>query len=123
VILPARNLDPWLQFLDQRGAFTDFAADYRSLHEQIPMSFQPDDQTLADFQDFLHRSGVRTPEEYWDQDRDYLKLRIRVELMNVIYGLQVGDQVDTEGDPEVQGAAKLFGRQTELLKPAKESSP
>jgi len=123
VILPARNLDPWLQFLDQRGAFTDFAADYRSLHEQIPMSFQPDDQTLADFQDFLHRSGVRTPEEYWDQDRDYLKLRIRVELMNVIYGLQVGDQVDTEGDPEVQGAAKLFGRLTELLKPAKESSP
>ncbi|HEY6293887.1 MAG TPA: S41 family peptidase, partial [Terriglobia bacterium] len=123
VILPGRSLDPWVQFLEQRGAFTDFALDYRSVHEQVPLSFQPDDQTLGDFQDFLHRGGVRTPEEYWDRDRDYLKLRIRVELMNVVYGLQVGDEADTEGDPQVQGAATLFGRLNELLKPAKEPSP
>jgi len=117
-IIPARPIDPWLAFLDQRGAFTDFASDYRSTHGQIPRSFQPDASTLADFHDFLQRSGVLTPEEYWQRDQDYLKLRIRTELINLVYGLQVGDQVAIEGDPQVQSAADLFPRIRELLKSA-----
>ena len=122
VILPATRLDPWAQFLDQRGAFTDFASDYRSSHGQIPRSFQPDDEILADFQDFLRRNGIRTPEEYWSHDQKYLKLRLRTELMNVVFGLEVGDQIATEGDSQVQGAEGIFGRMDELLKPPKEET-
>ncbi|HXJ95448.1 MAG TPA: S41 family peptidase [Terriglobia bacterium] len=117
-IIPARPTDPWLGFLDQRGAFTDFASEYRGTHAQIPRSFQPDAQTLSDFRAYLRRGGVLSPDEYWDHDQDYLKLRIRTELMNLVYGLKVGDQVATEGDPQVQGAADLFSRIQELLKPA-----
>lgn len=120
-IIPAQPTDPWLAFLDQRGAFTDFASDYRSSHGQIPRSFQPDAQTLSDFRDFLQRSGVLAPEEYWSHDHDYVKLRIRTEIMNLVYGLPVGDQVATEGDPQVEAAADLFPRIQELLKPT--SSP
>jgi carboxyl-terminal processing protease len=118
VAIPARSLDPWLTFLDQRGGFTDFASDYLSTHERVPRSFQPDDQMLSAFGDFLRRGGIRTPDEYWNADRDYLKLRLRTELMNLVYGLEAGDQVATEGDPQVQGAARLFGRIDALLKPA-----
>lgn len=117
IILAGRSLDSWVQFLDQHGAFTDFASDYRSLHQQIPLTFEPDDQTLGDFQDYLHRSGVRVPENYWERDQEYLKLRIRTELMNVVYGVETGDQVETAGDPQVQGALEIFGRIPELLKP------
>jgi carboxyl-terminal processing protease len=117
-IIPARPTDPWLAFLDQRGAFTDFASDYRSTHGQIARSFQPDTQTLSDFRDFLQRSGVLAPPEYWNQDQDYVKLRIRTELMNLVYGLQFGDQVAVEGDPQVQSAADLFPRIHGLLKSA-----
>jgi carboxyl-terminal processing protease len=118
VILPGRDLDPWVQFVDQRGAFTDFADNYRNAHQQIPRSFEPDDQTLGDFQNFLHQRGVRAPENYWEHDRDYLKLRIRTELMDLVYGVTIGDEVAIEGDPQVQGASALFGRIPELLKPA-----
>jgi carboxyl-terminal processing protease len=117
-IIPTRPTDPWLAFLDQRGAFTDFASEYRSAHGEIQRSFQPDAQTLSDFRGYLQRSGVLAPDEYWDHDQDYLKLRIRTELMNLVYGLSLGDQVATEGDPQVQGAADLFSRIQELLKPA-----
>jgi carboxyl-terminal processing protease len=117
-IIPARPSDPWLSFLDQRGAFTNFASDYRSAHGQIPRSFQPDAQTLSAFRDFLQRSGVLAPDEYWNHDQDYVKLRIRTEVMNLVYGLPVGDEVAVEGDPQVVAAAGLFPRIQELLKPA-----
>jgi carboxyl-terminal processing protease len=114
--IPARRLDPWLAFLDQRGAFTDFAADLFTLQQRVPRSFQPDARTLSDFKDFLRRSGVSAPDQYWNQDQDYLKLRLRTELMNLAYGLAVGDQVAAEGDPQVQRAADLFATLGELLK-------
>ena len=118
VVLPARSLDPWLTFLDQRGGFTDFASNYFTTHERVSRSFQPDEQMLSDFRDFLRRGGIRTPDEYWNADQDYLKLRLRTELMNLAYGLEAGDRVATEGDPQVQGAAQLFPRINALLKPA-----
>ncbi len=118
VILTARDLDPWVQFLDQRGAFTQFADQYRDAHSEISRGFQPDDQVLGDFQDFLHQSGVRTPENYWEQDHDYLELRIRTEVMNLVYGVAAGDEVAIKADPQVQGAEGLFARIPELLKPS-----
>lgn len=121
VILAARDLDPWVQFLDERGAFTEFADQYRDVHSQISRSFQPDNQVLGDFQEFLHRSGLRTPENYWEQDHDYLELRIRTEVMNLVYGVAAGDEVATKADPQVQGAEELFPRIPELLKPASPS--
>jgi len=121
VVLPGRDLDPWVQFIDQRGVFTEFADHYRSAHPQVSRSFEPDDQTLSDFQDFLHQNGLRAPETYWERDHDYLKLRIRTELMNIIYGLATGDEVATEGDPQVEGAVNVFARIPELLQPASAS--
>jgi carboxyl-terminal processing protease len=118
VILSANDLDPWVQFLDQRGAFTQFADQYRDAHPEVARSFQPDDQVLGDFQDFLHRSGIRTPENYWEQDHDYLEVRIRTEVMNLVYGVAAGDEVATKADPQVQGAEGLFPRVPELLKPS-----
>lgn len=114
-VLPRRS-DSWLEFLEQRGAFTEFASRYRGENAQVSRSFQPDDQTLSDFHDFLHRNGVSTPDQYWNADQDYLKLRIRTELMNITYGLQVGDELATEADPQVETSAELIGRVDELLK-------
>ncbi|HUI43887.1 MAG TPA: S41 family peptidase [Terriglobia bacterium] len=122
VTIPARALDPWVQFLEQRGAFTDFASDYRAAHPGIGREFEPDQQTLSEFQDFLRRNGVAAPEEFWENDQDYLKLRIRAELLDLAYGLALGDQITTEGDPQVQSAAGLFGRLDELLKPGLRAS-
>jgi hypothetical protein len=102
--------------LNQTGAFTDFASEYLTLHGRANGAFEPDAAMLDDFKAFLTRGGVRTPEEYWDKDQDYLKLRIKVELLNLVYGLSSGDETETKGDPQVRRAASLFPQIPQILK-------
>jgi carboxyl-terminal processing protease len=116
VEIPSRKLDPWVTFLNQTGAFTDFASEYLTLHGREIGAIEPDAAMIEDFKAFLTRGGVRTPEEYWDQDQDYLKLRIKVELLNLVYGLSSGDETETKGDPQVQRAASLFPQIPQILK-------
>ena len=71
---------------------------------------------LEDFKATLQRNGVRVPDEYWSKDQDILKLRLKVELTNLVYGLGTGDELATKGDPQAQQAASLFPRVAEILK-------
>jgi carboxyl-terminal processing protease len=116
VEIPSRKLDPWLAFLNQTGTFTSFASENLTLHGRANRSFEPDAAMLGDFKEFLNRGGVRTPEEYWDKDQDYLRLRIKVELFNLVSGLSAGEEVETKGDPQVQKAASLFSQIPKILK-------
>ncbi len=116
VQIPSRKLDPWAVFLNQAGIITNFASEYLTLHERPSGSFEPDDSMLQGFKDFLHRGGIRAPDEYWDNDREYLRLRIKVELTNLVSGLASGDEVETKGDPQVQKAASLFPQIPKILK-------
>jgi carboxyl-terminal processing protease len=116
VEIPSRKLDPWLAFLNQTGTFTNFASEYLALHGRANRSLEPDAAMLEDFKEFLGRGGVRTPEEYWDKDQDYLRLRIKAELLNLVSGLSTGEEVETKGDPQVQKAASLFSQIPKILK-------
>jgi carboxyl-terminal processing protease len=116
VEIPARKLDPWLAFLNQTGLFTNFASDYLALHGRANRSLEPDARMLEDFREFLNREGVRTPEQYWDNDQDYLKLKIKVELLSLVSGLSSGEEVETKGDPQVQKAASLFPQIPKILR-------
>lgn len=118
----SRRLDPWATFLDQRGFFTNFASEYLTRHGRISKSFEPGEETLSEFHDYLNKHGIRAPEEYWNQDLGYLKLRIKTELFNLVFGLAVGNEVETRGDPQVEKAAALFPRVPELLKPPAEKA-
>ncbi len=116
VEIPARALDPWVTFLNQRGTFSNFASEYLTRHGPLDRTFEPDSRTLDDFKDFLGRHGIRAPEEFWTPDQAYLKLRIRTEIFNLVFGLAAGDEVETRGDPQVEKAVALFPRLPQLLK-------
>lgn len=116
VAIPGLTLDPWLTFLNQRGYLTGFAEEYLSTHGEVAESFEPPPDMLADFRAGLERNHVRVPEEYWSVDQDYLKLRLKVELTNLVFGLTRGDELETKGDPQAQQAASLFPRIAQLLK-------
>ncbi len=117
VEIPGRSLDPWAQFLEQRGAFTSFASQWLTLHGKVAESWDPDQRVIEQFRDFLTQSQIRTPQEYWRQDQAYVKLRIKTELFNLVFGLARGDEVEVRGDPQVQKAAAILPRVPELLKP------
>jgi carboxyl-terminal processing protease len=118
VIVTGRHLDPWVTFLNQRGTFINFSSEYLTTSGRVDRSFEPDSKVLAKFRDYLGRKRIRVPEEYWGQDEEYLKLRIKTELFNLVFGLAVGDEIETRGDPQIQEAASLFPRIHELLNPS-----
>ncbi len=115
VELPGAARDPWVMFLNQRGLFTSFASEYMTLHGRVNEQFVPDEQTLEAFRAYLARQRIRAPEEYWQPNLEYLKLRIRTELFNLVLGLEAGDQLETRGDPQVQKSLELFPRINALL--------
>jgi carboxyl-terminal processing protease len=117
VVISAPARDPWASFLDQRGIFTGFASEYLTLRGKVERSFEPDAKVLDEFRKFLGEQGIRVPEEYWTEDQDYLKLKIKAEVFNLVFGLAVGDEIETRGDPQVQKAAGLFAKVPVLLKP------
>jgi hypothetical protein len=83
----------------------------------VNQSFAPDAPVLDLFRDYLGQQRIRVPEEYWTQDQDYLKLRIKAEVFNLVFGLAFGDEVETRGDPQVQKAAGLFLKIPVFLRP------
>jgi carboxyl-terminal processing protease len=118
VTVPGRSLDPWVTFLNQRGTFINFSSEFLTTSGRVGRSFEPDARVLARFREFLDRQRIRVPEEYWGEDQDFLKLRIKTELFNLVFGLAVGEEVETRSDPQVQKAVSLFPKIPQLLKPS-----
>ncbi len=116
VTIPAQALDPWLTFLDRTGTFTNFAENYISLHGRVTESFQMTPALLGNFRDYLTEHQIRAPEDYWNHDQAYLKLRLRSELFNLVFGLARGDEVMTKGDHQVTRAASLLAKVPQILK-------
>ncbi len=119
VAIPARALDPWVTFLNQRGLFTSFAAEYLTLHGKVNESFDPDSRVLEGFKDFLVRQRLRVPEEYWNQDQGFLRLKIKAEVFNFAFGLARGNEEEVRDDPQVQQGVALFPKVAPLLGPPK----
>jgi len=114
--IPARKLDPWAVFLNERGLFTDFASQYITYHTDLKQTFEPDKDVMTEFRNFLSSRRIRAPLAYWVQDQDYLKLRIRMEVFSLIFGLAAGNEVEIKGDPQVQKALEVFPRVPGILK-------
>jgi carboxyl-terminal processing protease len=116
ISIPPRSLDPWAVFLNQHGLITDFASQYITYHKDLKKTFNPDKDVMAEFRNFLSSRRIRTPLEYWVQDQDYLKLRIRMEVFSLIFGLAAGNEVEIRGDPQVQKTLNVFPRVPDILK-------
>jgi hypothetical protein len=108
--------DPWLAFVTQHSYLTGYAEAYLTGHGQPAEPFDISPEVLEDFKATLLRAGVRVPDEYWSKDQDILKLRIKVELTELVHGLDRGNEVETRGDPQTEQAAKLFTRIPQILK-------
>ena len=116
VTIAGRSDDPWLAFVTQRGYLTSYAESYLTTHGKLAEPFEVSPDVLEDFKATLEHNGVRVPAEYWSMDQDSLKLRLKVELTNLVYGLERGDELATRGDPQAQQAATLFPRVAQILR-------
>ncbi len=116
VEIPGQKDDPWLAFVTQRGYVTSYAESYLTAHGKLVEPFEVPPEALDDFKQTLESNGVRVPDEYWSIDQNILRLRIKVELVNLVDGLDRGEEVATRADPQTRKAADLFPRVTQILK-------
>jgi carboxyl-terminal processing protease len=116
VTLAEHSDDPWLSFITQRGYLTSYADSYLTTHGKLAEPFKVTPELLEDFKANLQRNGVRVPEAYWSKDQDDLKLRLTVELTNLAFGLDRGDEIATKNDPQIRQALSLFPRVPQILK-------
>jgi len=108
--------DPWLNFVTQRGYLTSYAEGYLTTHSHPSGGFEVSPEMLEEFRETLLRNGVRVPEQFWSNDQDLLKTRIKVELTSLVDGLEKSEELATKSDTQAQQAAGLFPRIAGILK-------
>ncbi len=74
-------------------------------HNLTPEEYVVNDKVIAAFKNYLHtHKELKADESRVDKDADWLKIRIRNEVVTAAYGQEVASQVLLEGDPQMQKA-------------------
>ncbi|MBZ5568156.1 MAG: S41 family peptidase [Acidobacteriia bacterium] len=101
-----------------RYVFFDFAKRYLSNH-QVSKSFSVDEQVLQQFREFLNEKKAPWTEADLQQNLDWVKSGIKVELVTEVFGLDAGLQAKAEADPEVAKAVALLPQANQLSENAR----
>lgn len=83
VVLSNEMLQPMEINLERKQLFFDFAVKYTSNHKEIPKTFEPDEQVLAEFKEFIKdkKFDYKTPEEiYLDTLEEVVKKEEKLEF-------------------------------------------
>jgi len=95
-------------FLDGSGSFTGFATEYTQKHPGIKEDFQVTATLLDQFQHYLSQRNIRPGVAEWSQERDFIRNRLKTEVFNLALGVEKGDEVEAERDPQIRKAVELL---------------
>jgi carboxyl-terminal processing protease len=113
------KLTPTQETLLQRGAFFNFGKYYLGLHKTIPKDFQVTDEVVNEFKQFLDKEKINISDQDLMNSLDYVKTRIRIQLVASIFGENEADKISIDNDPLVQKALENLPQAKELLANAK----
>ncbi|MEE8257591.1 MAG: S41 family peptidase [Acidobacteriota bacterium] len=112
------QLAPWTRFLERNTVFVNFAQFYLTIQGSVNEEFEVTDAAMEQFNDYLRNVGIRVPADAWESDQQYLRMRIKNELFNLVFGLEKGDEVEVRNDPQVLKAQEVLPRVEEILRPS-----
>lgn len=115
VAVPAPKLNPVQQKLIGAGAFFDFGRNYLASHKTISRDFKPNGKVLEEFKKFLASNGISVSSRDIKDNEEFIRERIRVQLVRTIYGQDAATQLSVENDPLVQRALGSFAQARQLL--------
>ncbi len=109
-----------LQFLFARGAFFDFAVDYQNRHAIDDRDWNPGDELLEEFRQWLLAEEVATAEELEEvftdaEARVFARTRIHADVFNSAFGSEASHRILAAEDTQIQAARGLFDQAAELL--------
>lgn len=95
--------------LEASGSFALFATQWLKEHGPIDDGYEVSNELLDRFQAFLAERGIQPGISEWSPEREWIRSRLKQELYNQALGVDKGDQVELERDPQVRKALELLG--------------
>ncbi|MGH9415793.1 MAG: S41 family peptidase [Terriglobales bacterium] len=114
IIVPAPKLNDFQQMILDRTAFFEFADEYLSKHDSVPLNWTPDPATLDAFVAFLGSQRVTLKPADVAANATWMKQQIRFRIISSLYGLNDGYKTVMQADPEVLKAVSLLPQSAAL---------
>jgi carboxyl-terminal processing protease len=94
--------------LDGSGAITAYATQYLSSHSPLPQSFEITPAILDDFKVYLSAHRIQPNVGEWSNTLFWVTSRLKEEIVTQARGVDKGDEVLAQRDPQVQAALKAL---------------
>ncbi|HXJ92216.1 MAG TPA: S41 family peptidase [Terriglobia bacterium] len=103
------------QKLADADAIYDFSQRYLGIHKTIPRDFQVTPEVVDGFNEYLASRNVRVSPAQVAENLDFLKQRLRNQLVQIVYGRDQESKLEAEGDPLVAKAVESMPQAAALL--------
>ena len=101
----------FLNVLEGSGSYTSFATEY--IHgRKITAGWEVPPDAMDQFRIWLSDRSIQPSLSEWIANRTYLQARLKTEIYNLTLGVEKGDEVEAQYDPQIQKALEA------VLKPA-----
>jgi carboxyl-terminal processing protease len=117
--VPEPEPTPVEERLVQRGAFFNFGQHYLAVHKTIPRDFEVTPEVIEEFKQFLEKEKIPLSAQDLQNNLDFVKKRIRLQLITAIFGENEAAKLGIAEDPLVQKALDALPQAKELLAKAK----
>ena len=95
--------------MEASTSFLEFAQQYLQGHSGITEEFEVTPEMLNEFQLFLSKRYIRPDLSEWSSTLNYIRSRLKQEIINLALGVAKGDEVEAARDPQVLAALKAIG--------------
>jgi carboxyl-terminal processing protease len=95
--------------LEATSSFTTFAIDWVKTHPEIGQDFEVTPALLDEFQLFLAQNRIQPGISEWSAERVLVRNRLKTEIFNQAFGIEKGDEVEAQRDPQIQKALAAVG--------------
>jgi len=97
------ELTEFRNVMEASGSFTSFAAEYLRDH-RITEGWELPDAAMDQFRVWLSERQIQPSVREWIANRDFLAWRLKTELYNMALGVEKGDEIEAQYDPQIQKA-------------------
>ena len=106
VVYPS-GVSRFREVLETSGVFTSFATEYLQKNK-VADNFEVPPTLLDDFRVYLADRRIEPGLAEWSSELDFIRSRLKTEIFNQSLGVEKGDEVEAQRDPQIQRAVELI---------------
>jgi carboxyl-terminal processing protease len=98
-----------------RDVFFNFAREFKTKNPTVGENFEPDQAVVEAFKKYLVSQKVPVTDKDFQDNLDFIKQRLREQVIGVDYGEERAQKLQIEDDPLVEAALKNMPKAEQLL--------